>query len=407
MATKGKEDRAFSRPYVGEEMRTMPTFSFDDAIAKCTDVSSEEVPVLDAPLVTTFVGVDNWTRSCIAVPVVEKGTKSLKQLTQAVCKFLSRLGYDEVCRRQLQESSIATRANLGLRTLSAYAPAGPGHAAGNARVERMIQTIRRQAMCLRLDVEKMYKVRLGNHAYIWTWCFDHAAFLVQRFQVQKQVGMTAHEQVTGAIYQGKLCRFCEPVLYKTQARKKGAIAWYRGIWLGKNEDSDRRIIGTATGICESGTVKRIPGEWNVMLLYTMRGLPWDPRALVADDALKELRQQQTIVVEDALQGGNSSDDEPVVPPVEAVNAMIPHEPRRLPPPPSAVLGGIPPEVLVQQPVTPPVLPRQRSEDPAQVTGGEKTLQLPEAKADLSSAGAGGATTVAKGERRPPEDFLSR
>ena len=182
------------------------------------------------------------------------------------------------------------------------------------------------------------------------------------------------------------------------------MLWYRGIWLGKNEDSDRRIIGTATGICESRTVKRIPGEWNVMLLYTMRGLPWDPRALVADDALKELRQQQTIVVEDALQGGNSSDDEPVVPPVEAVNAMLPHEPRGLPPPQSAVLGGMPPEVLVQQPVTPPVLPRQRSEDPTQVTGGEKTLQLPEAKADLSGASAGGATTVAKGEKRPPEDF---
>ena len=84
--------------------------------------------------------------------------------------------------------------------------------------------------------------------------------------------------------------------------------------------------------------------------------------------------------------------------------MLPHEPRGLPPPQSAVLGGMPPEVLVQQPVTPPVLPRQRSEDPTQVTGGEKTLQLPEAKADLSSASAGGATTVAKGEKRAPEDF---
>ena len=75
---------------------------------------------------------------------------------------MNRLGYEEVCLksdndpscRQLQESLIATKSALGLRTLSAYAPAGVGHATGNARVERMIQTIRGQATCLRLDVEK-------------------------------------------------------------------------------------------------------------------------------------------------------------------------------------------------------------------------------------------------------------
>ena len=84
MATNTKEDRALARPRLGEEMGSMPTFNFFYAITKCTDVSSEEVPVLDMPIVTTFVGVDNWTRSCIAVPVVEKSTRSLKQLTQWV-----------------------------------------------------------------------------------------------------------------------------------------------------------------------------------------------------------------------------------------------------------------------------------------------------------------------------------
>ena len=54
---------------------------------------------------TTFVGVDNWTRSCLAVPIAEKGTRSLKQLTQAVCRFLSRLGYDEVCLKSDNEPS--------------------------------------------------------------------------------------------------------------------------------------------------------------------------------------------------------------------------------------------------------------------------------------------------------------
>lgn len=144
------------------------------------------------------------------------------------------MGYDDVCLKsdnepsckQLQESIIATRAALGLRTLSSYAPAGVGHATGNARVERMIQKIRRQAMCLRLDIEKSYKMKLDNHAYIWPWCFNHASFLIQRFQVHRQVGMTAYEQVTGAPYQGKLCKFCEPVLYKTAAQTFPGIVGY-------------------------------------------------------------------------------------------------------------------------------------------------------------------------------------
>ena len=80
MATKGKEDRAFSLPRLGEEMRSVPTFNFDCAITKRTDVSSEEIPVLEAPIVTTFVGVDNRTKSCIATPIAGKGTRLLKHI---------------------------------------------------------------------------------------------------------------------------------------------------------------------------------------------------------------------------------------------------------------------------------------------------------------------------------------
>ena len=250
MQTKCKEDRALSMPRIGDELRSFPTFQFDFAYTKCTDSSSIDVPVADQPHVTTFVGVDNWTRSCLVVPVEEKGKKSLKRLTQEICKFLGRLGYEEVCLKsdnepsckQLQESVIVTRARLGLKTLSMYNPPGPGHETANARVERMIQTVRRQAMCLRLTVEKNYKVKLDNHACIWPWCFQHASFLIQRFQVHRQVGMTAHEQVSGGPYVGKLCQFAEPVLFRVAAKKKGDIAWHKGIWLGKNEENDRHIV---------------------------------------------------------------------------------------------------------------------------------------------------------------------
>lgn len=65
----------------------------------------------------------------------------------------------------------------------------------------------------------------------------------------------------------------------------------------------------------------------MMHLYVMRGLPWDPRALISDDALKDLRQKPLAIQEDAIAGGDSDADSDIpVPPVEAVDALMPQEP---------------------------------------------------------------------------------
>ena len=93
-----------------------------------------------------------------------------------------------------------------------------------------------------------------------------------------------------------------------------------------------------------------------MHLYVMRGLPWEPRALIADDSLKELKQKVVAIREDAIAGGDSDADSDLpVPPVEVINEMVPLTPKPkalAEPPPSAVLAGIPPAVLDQVPQTP-------------------------------------------------------
>ena len=94
----------------------------------------------------------------------------------------------------------------------------------------------------------------------------------------------------------------------------------------------------------------------MMHLYVMRGLPWEPRALIADDSLKELKQKVVAIREDAIAGGDSDADSDLpVPPMEVINQMVPLTPKPkalAEPPPSAVLAGIPPAVLDQVPQTP-------------------------------------------------------
>ncbi|CAE7797529.1 RE1 [Symbiodinium sp. CCMP2592] len=254
--------------------REFPVISLDFIFAK-TD--GEE-----APLATHLVCVDSQSKYVVAVALASKGGKILKHAVEEVVGMLTVLGYAKVIlsndtepsMKQLVNSIVAVRAKNNLAT--ELAPVGPDSSVyGSLRSERYHQTVRNLGNCLLKTIEQ----RTGHKAETWSplhsWAFVHAAFLVTRFHVHRD-GYTSHELVYGRKYDQKLCPFGSAVYaqYLPKNKNKGEV-WRQGVWFGRARIGNLYGIGDSAGIHFARTIRRPTKAYDVELLKTMRGTPYD------------------------------------------------------------------------------------------------------------------------------------
>lgn len=178
-----------------------------------------------------------------------------------------------------------------------------GSSKGNGKVERVIQTVRKQAKTLKLDLENSYALKATADSVIWPWLVCHAAWLVARFVV-KLSGKSSFSMVTDTIHSGEHAPFGETLLwYMThppsnriggEQLRRAEPRWRKWVWLGRSEDTDEHLISTDSGVIKFRSVKRLePGnEADPDLLLTMKGVPWDmARAVIGRPKRRPARER--------------------------------------------------------------------------------------------------------------------
>ena len=229
-----------------------------------------------------LLAAESTTGWICAVPVLEKGAGSLKRVAEQLVRLSLQVSPGgtvvvqcdtEPSAKQVVNAVSSCRGKLGLKTDVQWVPKG-SHSS-NGRVEKAIDTVRRNALTLKAFLEDRVEGKIEGHQHVYSWFFRHAAFLYNRFAVNPKGG-TAFEILHGRKYKGALVPFGERVIFHRPSRHKGDLQWCRGIWLGVNERNGAHILGTEDGTFESRSVRRLPEEqkWDLESVLNMRGFPW-------------------------------------------------------------------------------------------------------------------------------------
>lgn len=125
---------------------------------------------------------------------------------------------------------------------------------------------------------------LGTHRML-PWVMRHSGFLVTKFNV-KDTGHAAWYYIRGKEYAGELCELGENILYKIAGMtgNKLALRWERGLWLGKDFESDGHLVGRGTTLVKARTIRRLPeGErWALDLYKDFELKPWGTKGQVIE-----------------------------------------------------------------------------------------------------------------------------
>ena len=226
---------------------------------------------------------DRHTKMMHAVPTPSKGGRSLPYLSAELCRFVTWLGYQEVCLRtdnepatlSLLEACRKALKGLGVHTMVELVV--PGNKEANGAAEVTVQTIRNQANLLIEQIERAVgatdKVLFGASHPLYAWAVVHASWLHCRFAVAN--GETAYERSTGKEYHGRICIFGETCMGFLKPSAKGLASWQRGVWLGKTQNNDAHVISCNGGLFITRSVRRLPVPWVLSELGNVEISPWE------------------------------------------------------------------------------------------------------------------------------------
>ena len=150
----------------------------------------------------------------------------------------------------------------------------PYHKGRTARVERYIQTVRRQASALMVSVEGNIHELLDDLHCLRAWSLVHAVFLLNRYHEHSAIRATSYETVFGRKYNGKILPFGEFVFGLRQpVKKEGTSVWQGGIWVGKDE-ADTHVLLTPGGQIHTRSVRRCSHAWRPDVVLALTSSPW-------------------------------------------------------------------------------------------------------------------------------------
>ena len=144
---------------------------------------------------------------------------------------------------------------------------------------------------LKSALDARYKAQVHPRHPVLCWMVDYAGSLITRFN-RGSDGRTPYERLTGKKWNISLPEFGECVFYKPlKGEEKGSKMeprFYPGVFLGLQEATGLRWIGTDAGIVRTWTIKRKPVEeqWVMEELDKVIGLPWQLKPSAAPDGTR-------------------------------------------------------------------------------------------------------------------------
>ncbi|CAE7034963.1 GIP [Symbiodinium sp. CCMP2592] len=201
----------------------------------------------DAPLATHLVCVDSQSKYVVAVALAAKGGKTLKHAVEEVVGMLTVLGYAKVILRYDTEPAM----------------------------KQLVSSI----------VAVRAKNNLATELLSWN----------------QLDGCTSHELVHGRKYDQKLCPFGSAVYaqYLPKNKNKGET-WCQGVWLGRSRIGNLHVIGDSSGVHFARTIRRPPKLYDVELLKTMKGTPYDFLLDVVPVRKKKIEKQRLPILVEAV-----------------------------------------------------------------------------------------------------------
>ena len=206
-----------------EERRTSPSIQLDYGFGRSEGKTSSQTA-----LTVVLVGVVCESRMLMAMPVESKGA-DLRGQAEQVTTFSLAMNH---CSKKKGQTG---------------------------RVERAIQTLRRQASALVKMAEDRCLIFLpGDHA-LWSWAYVHAAWVINRFSSHRATQMAPFELAYGRRYVGKVVCFGEyvMVLSRRPGLKQGPHR-IPGIWVGKTEEDDLHMVMASSGLSRQSCEENWP-----------------------------------------------------------------------------------------------------------------------------------------------------
>ena len=227
--------------------------------------------------------IDEKSQRVFSVALSGKGVVH-QYNTAIVVKLLKCLGLqDAVLKTDTERSLVALRSAAQLRLPGiGFEDAVKGESQTNGPIESAVRRLQAQARTLKSSLESRYGISIGPRHPILCWLVDYCGTLLSRFQ-RGADGFTPYERSTGKKWRIELPEFGECDWYQPlkgeRDRSKLEAKFEPGIYLGIQEGTAMRWIGTAEGVVRTWTIKRKPEEekWRADELSSFVGLPWQLR----------------------------------------------------------------------------------------------------------------------------------
>ena len=255
----GKALSAAHRSGIGSGAQKIPTISLDYFYLGDDEENSQPSLIL----------TDCLTQRVFAVCACKGvGHQFNAAIVEKYCKIL---GYPRAVLKSDAEASILALRSEIQRRLPHFSAenATKGESQSNAQAESMVGKIQGQARTLRSALEANYGCAFTPRHPAFAWLIGYAASLWSRFQ-RGVDGKTGFERSTGKRWRQPLPQFGECVWYQplkeSGTRKKKFDAKFRdGVYLGIQENSLLKWIGTPEGVVRAWSIKLRPEseKWNV------------------------------------------------------------------------------------------------------------------------------------------------
>ena len=157
----------------------------------------------------------------------------------------------------------------------------PGESQSNGRAERAVQAVEDQVRTLKAAFELRFKMVLTNTHPVMAWLFEHAVFLLNKFQLGTD-GRTGWGRLHGKETRDRICEFGECVLWYVpkKLRTKLDLRWRYGVFMGRSASTDQNFIGIHDGtiVGARAMVRLVSAKrWNTQLVTNIQSSRWISR----------------------------------------------------------------------------------------------------------------------------------
>jgi len=249
--------------------------SKDDTVIT-EDTQSKHSPVL--------VVRDRWTRMVFAHVLPYKGVQKGPVGSKCLLNDLRKLGYPKMIVRYDPEPALqavveAAKNGFQGQLILEKIPVGVSESKGE--IERAVQTIEGQSRTLRSALETSYGSKIGDDSVILTWLVEHAGTLHNLFHRSGEMkdGKTPYSRHRGREWRVSIPPFGETIEFLKRGHKFES-RWQQGVFLGVKDNTTEKIVGNGSGVFTVQSIRRKSGDdkYNLEILQSVTGVPWDPQA---------------------------------------------------------------------------------------------------------------------------------